>query len=135
MVEVAWFLTDLLDFFYQLAWLVFLTQKLYGQVTTTALHIFELNVLLQNTISVFFWILIDLGALDGYKYLKNTLMSLLILSFHLPWYSTFLYGFITNSGCEDPTFWWMMEIIQYLNAVFDIFLPLLIKLKLDRLSQ
>ena len=69
------------------------------------------------------------------KYLKNTLMSLLILSFQLPWYSTFLYGFITNSGCEDPTFWWMMEIIQYLNAVFDIFLPLLIKLKLDRLSQ
>ena len=84
MVEVVWLLFDLLNFFYQLSWLGFLTQKHYGQVTTTAGHIFELNVLLQNTISVFFWILIDLGALDGYKYLKNTLMSLLILLYHLP---------------------------------------------------
>ena len=362
MVEVVWLLFDLLNFFYQLSWLGFLTQKHYGQVTTTAGHIFELNVLLQNTISVFFWILIDLGALDGWctisdmldliwmyniiaaitgsqietaiflktlnvntmmtntagkiilamsiftsgmaviitlfhpskkeclqskitlcesmvhlvdfyriipatlflfvifavlgfaifrsyhlrkkreaerpgnscveeaeageirrnasqgelftvqrtmselgreleenqdthsenveddevvedielvnssdqvsfgvmireisktnnrndkteneqnqclpgvvpmiqtlnKYLKNTLMSLLILSYHLPWYSTALYGLITNSGCEDSTFGMMVEMSQYFFAVFDFCLPFLIKLKLDRLSK
>ena len=67
------------------------------------------------------------------KYLKNTLMSLLILSFQLPWYSTAIYGFITNSGCDDPT--WMVEICQYFIVVFDFFLPLLIKLKLERLSK
>ena len=68
------------------------------------------------------------------KYFKNTLLSLLILLAQLPWYSTALYGFITNSGCEDPTFRLMMEICQYFTAVFDIFLPFLIKFKLDRLS-
>ena len=69
------------------------------------------------------------------KYLKNTLMSLLILSSTLPWYSTVIYGFITNSGCEDPTFLWMVEISYYCIIVFDFFFPILIKHKLDRLSK
>ena len=74
MVEVAWFLTDLLDFIYQLAWLVYLTKKHYNQVTTTAGHIFELYGLLINTIGMFMWIiLVDLGALDGSCTISNML--------------------------------------------------------------
>ena len=69
------------------------------------------------------------------KYFKNTLMSVLILSSELPWYLTSMYGFITISGCENPTFMLMSEISYYSFIVFDICLPLLIKLKLDRLSQ
>ena len=69
------------------------------------------------------------------KYLKNTLMSLLILSSELPLYLTAMYGFITNSGCENPTFMLMSEISYCSIFMFDIFLPFLIKLKLDRLSQ
>ena len=38
-----WLCVDLLSFIYTLTWLVFLTRKHYGQVTTTAGHIFELN--------------------------------------------------------------------------------------------
>ena len=69
------------------------------------------------------------------KYLKNTLMSLLILSYHLPWYSTAIYGLITNSKCENATLLMMVNTSQYFTIVFDIFMPLLIKLKLDRLSE
>ena len=70
------------------------------------------------------------------KYLKNTLMSLLILSSQLPWYLTVLYGIITNSGCENPTFRFMSEIGEYYYVLmFSILLPFLIKLKLDRLSS
>ena len=36
---------------YNLSWLVYLTHKHYGQVTTTAGHIFELNVLLNYTLN------------------------------------------------------------------------------------
>ena len=56
---------SLIILFYQLAWLVFLTQKHYGKVTTTAGHIFELNVQLHNTMDDLFWILLDSGDLDG----------------------------------------------------------------------
>ena len=69
------------------------------------------------------------------KYFKNTLMSVLILSSELPWYLTAMYGLITNSGCENPTFMLMSEISYYSFIVSDICLPILIKLKLDRLSQ
>ena len=69
------------------------------------------------------------------KYFKNTLMSLLILLSELPLYVTAMYGFITNSGCEDPTFMLMSEISYYSIIVVDICLPVMIKLKLDRLSQ
>ena len=69
------------------------------------------------------------------KYFKNTLMSLLILSSALPLNLTNMYGLITNSGCENPTFMLMSEISYYSVFIFDIFLPFLIKLKLDRLSQ
>ena len=73
MLKVAWFLTDLLDFFYQLSWLVFLTRKHYGQVTSTAGHIFELNVLLQNTLAIFWILLVDSGALDGWCTISDML--------------------------------------------------------------
>ena len=43
---------------YNLTWLVFLTHQHYGQVTTTAGHIFELNVLMNVTISNFLWIVL-----------------------------------------------------------------------------
>ena len=69
------------------------------------------------------------------KYFKNTLMSLLILSSELPVNLTIMYGLITNSGCENPTFMLMSEISHYSVFIFDISLPFLIKLKLDRLSQ
>ncbi len=39
-----WLVADLLYLFYNLTWLVFLTKKHYGQVTTTAGHIFEASV-------------------------------------------------------------------------------------------
>ena len=79
---------------------------------------------------------IDLMIQTLNKYFKNTLMSLLILSYLLPWNLTLLYGRITDSGCENPTFRLMIEInVYYYLLLFNIFLPFLIKLKLDRLSN
>ena len=69
------------------------------------------------------------------KYMKNTLMSLLHLTFLLPWYSTGFYGFITNSGCEDPNIKVMAKMSEYGLYMVTIFLPLVIKFKLDRLSE
>ena len=69
------------------------------------------------------------------KYLKNTLMSLLILSAQLPWYLTAMYGHITDSGCENPTFRFLLEMGKYCVLMFSILSPLVIKLKLDRLSR
>ena len=69
------------------------------------------------------------------KYLKNSLISLLIILFYGPHYVTAMYGFVTNSGCENSTLRLMSEICQYCIVVFDFGLPLLIKFKLDRLSQ
>ena len=61
-----WLIFALFIFFliYNLTWLVFLTKRHYGQVTTTAGHIFELNVLLNYTIFNFFmFLLVDLEVL------------------------------------------------------------------------
>ena len=69
------------------------------------------------------------------KYMKNTVISLLILTSLLPWYSTSFYGFITNSGCEDTTIKVMAEISELGWQMLTIVLPFLIKLKLNRLSQ
>ena len=64
MAAYEWLLADLLNFIYNLTWLVFLTSKHYGQVTTTAGHIFELNVLLTTTIYIFSLIIfVDLEVL------------------------------------------------------------------------
>ena len=52
-----WLLVDLFLLIYNLAWLVFLTYKHYGQVTTKAGHIFELHVQLISTVDILFWIL------------------------------------------------------------------------------
>ena len=63
------------------------------------------------------------------------MISLLILTSLLPWYATSLYGFITDSGCEDPTIKTMAEMSQCGWYMLTICLPLLIKFKLDRLSE
>ena len=79
---------------------------------------------------------IDLMTQTLNKYFKNSLMSLLLLSYLLPWNLTMLYGRITDTGCENPTFRLMIEINGYYYLLmFNIFLPFLIKLKLDRLSN
>ena len=69
------------------------------------------------------------------KYMKNTMISLLILTSLFPWYSTSLYGFITDSGCEDPTIKVMAEMAENGWYLLTICLPLLIKFKLDRLND
>lgn len=69
------------------------------------------------------------------KYMKNTLISLVILTIELPWYFTSLYGFLTDSGCENQTFSIMLEICMYYVIGVAIFLPYLIKIRLDRLSE
>ena len=58
MTAYEYFLVDLITFIYNIAWLVFLIHKHYGQVTTTAGHIFELNVLLNVNVNVFLLIII-----------------------------------------------------------------------------
>ena len=56
-----WLLVDLFLLIYNFTWLVFLTYKHYGQVTTKAGHIFELHVQLVITVDILFWmLLIDL---------------------------------------------------------------------------
>ena len=69
------------------------------------------------------------------KYLKNSLISLLILTIELPWHFTTLYGIITASGCENPTLILMYKISYVYYFSFYIFLPLCIMIKLDRLSE
>ena len=66
--------------------------------------------------------------------MKNSIISFLILTTQLPWFSTALYGFITSSGCEDPTIKEMAGLGDYGWYLLTILMPLLIKLKLDRLS-
>ena len=58
MPHFEWLLVDSLNLVYHLAWLVYLTWKHYGQVTTTAGHIFELNLQLNVTINYFLYIFI-----------------------------------------------------------------------------
>ena len=64
MTAYEWLLVDSLNLIYNFIWLVFLARRHYGQVTTTAGHIFELNVLLNVSINNFLLILIwDLDLL------------------------------------------------------------------------
>ena len=58
MTAYEYLLVDLITFIYNIAWLVFLIHKHYGQVTTTAGHIFELNVLLNFNVNVILLIII-----------------------------------------------------------------------------
>ena len=69
------------------------------------------------------------------KYLKNTLISLLILQGEFSWYVSNLYGFFTDSGCENPTLRIMSTFSFYNTWIFYLLLPFLIKIKLDRLSE
>ena len=69
------------------------------------------------------------------KYLKNALISLLILTSELPWYLTAMYGLITSSGCENSTLRLMSEFAFSCWYGFHLFLPFLIKIKLERLSE
>ena len=58
MTAYEWLLVDFLNLIYNFTWLMFLASRYYGQVTTTAGHIFELNVLLNVSINNFLLILI-----------------------------------------------------------------------------
>ena len=69
------------------------------------------------------------------KYMKNTMISLVILTSQLLFSLPAWYGFITSSGCEDSTIKAMAEMSEYGWYMLTIFTPLLIKLKLDRLSE
>ena len=69
------------------------------------------------------------------KYLKNALISLVHWSCLLPWYLTAMYGLITSSGCENSTLRLMSEIAFSCWYGFYLFLPFLIKIKLERLSE
>ena len=60
MAQYEWLLVDLFNLIYNLTWLVFLTHQHYGQVTTTAGHIFELNVLMNVTFWTFWIVLVDI---------------------------------------------------------------------------
>ena len=68
------------------------------------------------------------------KYLKNALISLLLVTSELPWNLIALYAFFTSSGCENPTLSVLSEITLYSSFPLHFFLPFLIKIKLDRLS-
>ncbi len=68
------------------------------------------------------------------KYLKNSLISLFFLTCELSWHWPSLYGFITNSGCENPTVKVWTE-ISYIISFSYFMVPFLIKIKLDRLSK
>ena len=69
------------------------------------------------------------------KYFKNALISLLILACEFPWYVSNLYGFLTDSGCENSTLRSMSTLSFYYMWIFYLVLPFLIKIKLDRLSE
>ena len=69
------------------------------------------------------------------KYMKNTMISLLILTTTLPLNLVSVYGFITNIGCENHTIKAIVEISEFGLYLWFFVLPLLIKLKLDRLSE
>ena len=85
MAESENLLFDLLILVYSLAWLMFLTHEHWGQVTTTAGHIFELNVLFNNTLYILVLILIlDLDFLPKgtmYNFLDTTIHTSMIYSF------------------------------------------------------
>ena len=66
--------------------------------------------------------------------MKNTLISLIILTSQLPLCLLVWYWFFTDSGCEIPAIRAMAEVAEYFWYLFTILTPLLIKLKLDRLS-
>ena len=102
MVEVNYVIVDILDLIYNLAWLVFLTRKHYGQVTTRAGHVFELNVLLNNNINIFMWILIlDLRFLDGWCTITDTIDRI------------WLYGFMVAIACSQ------IETAMFLKTMSD----------------
>ena len=68
------------------------------------------------------------------KYLKNALISLLILTSLIPVNLPTLYAFLTNSECENPTLTALKEFSYFVWFCLYTLLPILIKLKLDRLS-
>ena len=69
------------------------------------------------------------------KYLKNALISLLILTSLLFLNLPTLYAFLTNSECENPTLMAITELNYYVWFCLYSLMPILIKLKLDRLSE
>ena len=100
-------IANLIILFYNLTWLVFLVQKHYGQVTTRAGHIFELNLQLQNTINTFLWTLLEYSrALDGWCTLRDILDGIL---FYGPWIAT------AGSQIETAIFLKTLKVNQIYN--------------------
>ena len=77
MAAYEWLLVDLLSLIYNLTWLVFLTRKHYGQVTTTAGHIFELNVLLTSIINTISFIIIVMMQYIHNQYIKTFFLDVI----------------------------------------------------------
>ena len=69
------------------------------------------------------------------KYLKNALISLLIVTSLIPLNLPTLYAFLTNSGCENSTLTALTEFSYFVWFSLYTLFPILIKFKLDRLSQ
>ena len=69
------------------------------------------------------------------KYMKNTMISLAILTSQLLFGLPAWYGFLTSSGCEDPNIKFMTEMSEYGWYMLFILMPLLVELKLERLSE
>ena len=98
---------------------------------------------IETTSSIEHVVIDEIGCVPGLnmifrtiqKYTKNTMISLLISTFTLPWCLASFFGFITNSGCEDPTIKVMVDISEFCWLMLSMLLPIMIKLKLDRLSQ
>ena len=68
------------------------------------------------------------------KYLKNALVSLLIVTSLILLNLPTLYAFLTNSGCENSTLTALTEFSYFVWFSLYTLFPILIKFKLDRLS-
>ena len=81
MADNYWILVDVLSLIYNITWLVFLIYKHYGKATTTAGHIFEIHVLLVNTVAILFFQLMMYDALPKGNLTEalNTIASLTFL--------------------------------------------------------
>ena len=95
MSAYEYLLVDLITFIYNIVWLVFLIHKLYGQVTTTAGHIFELNVLLNINVNVFLLIIFVDLEVSPWAILSEILDTTVQYSF---------YGAIAGSHIETAIF-------------------------------
>ena len=109
-VNYYWFLVDVLSLIYNIAWLVFLIYKHYGKVTTKAGHIFELHVLLVNTVAILFVQLLmcdalPKGHLTGFLDTTVSLTFLISIAGSQIETAIFLKTFNVNTMMPDTAAW------------------------------